>query len=484
MRGLSFRTELALVGAALFFIAFFATYKLSDSPAIWYDEGFYTQLAMNLAEGRGQVLQVAPGQYVSSSGVTAGFPLVAPVALSYKLFGTGVVQGRAVMVAFMLLTIIAAYALVRVLFGAQSALLALALMATYPAFYGNGKSVLGEVPGLFFLMLTLAALVWLERSSWRDMRAYAAAGLAAGLCVATKPVFILLGLAGISATLLASRARVLSWKGVPITVAAFLIPTALWAYAQLGQGDSLSSLVSFYLNPYEYPPGGIARVALSNALRFLKELSPLYSLLFVGAWAFGIAVRARAREHVSAAEWTAFLFSSLVLIFYLRTPGWYRYFFPATMLAILFAPHSLEFLYARVTQRVGFAARVPVIAACVCMLAFFQMYQLGWSSWVASYYASTRTEDLQAFFATTSPFESFFLYNVPEVAVLLLSDNYYQFLRPHPQQLIGKQELSVLERGTANLVIVNGETYRADRTPFGRYRVKAEVNRYTVLERL
>ena len=47
--GLSMNKEILLV-AALFCVAlFFATYHLSESPPVWYDEGFYVQSAANLA---------------------------------------------------------------------------------------------------------------------------------------------------------------------------------------------------------------------------------------------------------------------------------------------------------------------------------------------------------------------------------------------------------------------------------------------------
>src|SRR5689334_17644483 len=99
-----------LVGAIIVAIVA-STYKLSEAPGIWFDEGFYTQMAMNFAEA-GQVLQIAPHEYVSSSYTTVGYPLIAPVALSFKLFGVGVLQGRAVMAAFILLFLISSYVLI------------------------------------------------------------------------------------------------------------------------------------------------------------------------------------------------------------------------------------------------------------------------------------------------------------------------------------------------------------------------------------
>src|SRR3569832_2337265 len=90
-----------IIFIAAFAIALMAsTYRLAEAPGIWYDEGYYAQMAMNLAERGQEVLQIAPNTFISSATQTAGFPLVAPVALSYRLFGAGVLQGRAVMAVF------------------------------------------------------------------------------------------------------------------------------------------------------------------------------------------------------------------------------------------------------------------------------------------------------------------------------------------------------------------------------------------------
>ncbi len=482
---LALKAEFAPLLVGVIFVVYAGTYQLTDSPAIWYDEGFYTQLAMNLAEGRGQVLQIAPETFVSAAGVTAGYPLVGPVALSYRVFGTGVLQGRIVMVIFLVLFIGVVYALARALFGIWDALLALAVIATYPVLYGNGKSVLGEVPGLFFLVLTLLALVWLERSDWRDWRAYALTGCAAGMCVATKPIFIMLGPAGIIPVLVASRVRALSLRGVLITVSTFAMPIIAWFFMQFGPGDSLASVLSFYANPYEYTTVGIAPMMLSNAWRFLTELSPLYTLAFIVMWGAGLFARVHKKERISVAEWVALAFSLFVLFFFLRTPGWYRYFFPATMMALLFAPRALRTTFELAANRTRFSGYGAWAAGMVVLaLASIQIYQLRWDSWVASYYGSTRTEDVQAYLSSISHSEIVFLYNVPEVAILLPSRNYHQYLIPHPGQIIGGEELSLIEKGGADLVIINRETYENNTAPFAKYRVRGTVSRYAILESL
>jgi hypothetical protein len=466
-------------------IAFAATYHLTESPAIWYDEGFYTQLAMNLAEGKGQTLQIAPEEFISAAGVTAGFPFIAPVALSYKFFGVGVFEGRAVMVIFILGFAAASYFLIRRLFGTGHSIAALFLLGSYPVLYGNGKSVLGEVPGLLYLALTLLALLSLERNGFRGLWRYALPGALAGLTVVTKPIFVLLIPAFALALLFSRRWKSLSITGTAIGFGAFLLPCAVWVLTQFGPGDSLSTLLSFYANPYEVAPGGIAALVVSNILRFVKELSPLYTGFFFLIWLVSLLWRWRAKKDISVVEQAAFWFSTLVLIAYLRTPGWYRYFFPATITALLFAPQAATVIFEAVTARLPSLKRFRfLLHFALVLLVLSQCYQLGFSSYVASYYGSGRAAEAGAALQALPKDSKILLYNVPELAILLPGRNYYQFLKPHPEQLIGEEGLSKLAAAEPDLVLVTDATYKAEPNVFYQYRAREAAGRYTILERL
>lgn len=477
--------ERVLVILGLLLVLFASTYKLSESPAIWYDEGFYTQLSMNVARGHGQVLQIAPDTYVSSWGVTLGYPLVAPVALFYKAFGFGVLQGRAVMPFFILGLVVASWFFVRRLYGRGPALAALFLLGTFPVLYGNGKTVLGEVPGLFFLVLALHALLSLERSDWRDMRWYVAAGIATALCVVTKPIYLLLLPAGFVALLVTGAFMRLQWRGALAGAAALIALMVLWIYLEIGPGDSFASVLAYYANPYEYTPGGVVHLIIENLLRFVKEMNPLYTLLLVGSWMVGGMLRLRAKERITAAEWTAFAFSVLVILAFLRTPGWYRYFFPATIVGFLFAPYAVQYIYDALSRAMPTLARSrSVLVVLVIFLALAQAYQLAFSSFVASYYKGGRTAALTAYLGAIDPSTSIFIYNVPEVAVMLGTQRYYQYLTPHEHQHFGDENLTLLAQHIPDLVIVNAETYKLDPTPFSGYGIKDTVNRYYILKRL
>ena len=70
-----------LVFFLLIFISFgFGSYKLTESPPTWIDEGMVTQLALNL-ERHGIIgLQTSPDNFVSGAYISVGFPLIFPMA--------------------------------------------------------------------------------------------------------------------------------------------------------------------------------------------------------------------------------------------------------------------------------------------------------------------------------------------------------------------------------------------------------------------
>src|SRR3989344_6541436 len=103
--------EVLFVVALFLFVTFAAAYRLTESPATWYDEGYLLQSSKNLALYGKQGLQTAPGVFASTATVSSGFPILAPVALSFKLFGIGLLQARLVMVLYILAFCGAVYAL-------------------------------------------------------------------------------------------------------------------------------------------------------------------------------------------------------------------------------------------------------------------------------------------------------------------------------------------------------------------------------------
>src|SRR3989338_7685115 len=146
------RIKFATFAAALL-LFFLSTYRLTESPPIWTDEGHLIQVAMNAAlHGPQAQLQVAPGKFESGAfSATTGYPALFPVAVAFSLFGVTLVSARLVMAVFILLFVFVAWRLAVRHLPLPLPAHALLLLSTFAPLYGNGNNVLGEIPGLLFL---------------------------------------------------------------------------------------------------------------------------------------------------------------------------------------------------------------------------------------------------------------------------------------------------------------------------------------------
>jgi 4-amino-4-deoxy-L-arabinose transferase-like glycosyltransferase len=101
----------------------------------------------------------------------------------------------------------------------------LGLVATFAPLYGNGKNVLGEVPGLLFVLLFLLCVRYIESGKSTE-RLFLFAGLMLGLAVVTKPIFLLL-LPVVGLVLVCSR-ELLTIKKVCAAILGFVATFSVW----------------------------------------------------------------------------------------------------------------------------------------------------------------------------------------------------------------------------------------------------------------
>ncbi len=172
------------------------TFNLSSVPPLWWDEGWTISLARNWVE-LGIYGQINNG-VAQSPGLSAAFPVVVPIALSFKLFGVGVWQGRLPFVLFTLGSFLLLYYLGKNLYSPKIALGAIFLSIFTPmALDLNplilGRQILGEMPAIFFL---LAGLVALYNSQQKNIFLILLTILLWGLAIRTKAQILpLLGVA-------------------------------------------------------------------------------------------------------------------------------------------------------------------------------------------------------------------------------------------------------------------------------------------------
>ncbi len=170
------------IGLVVIVVVVFAAFVALDHvPAVWWDEGWTMGVAKNWVE-RGHYGQLQNDE-PASPALTAAFPTVASVALSFKVFGVGVGQGRLPIVLYTLAALWLLYRLARQLYDRRTAAGAIGLLLLFapapflqPLFVG--RQVLAEMPMMFYLLIGYAAMgLAFERSGWWLIAAMAAWGI-------------------------------------------------------------------------------------------------------------------------------------------------------------------------------------------------------------------------------------------------------------------------------------------------------------------
>ncbi len=464
----------------------YSLYQLTDVPPTWYDEGMIVQLSMNLVRHGALETQVAPGTFVSGAYTTTGFPVSIPVAASFALFGTTLASARGVMVVFIFSFLLSAYFLMKRFAGRSPTLWSLALLATFSSFYATGKNVLGEVPGLFFLFLFLLYAHAVFDEAKPTQKNILLAGLFFGLCIATKPTFLVLGGAVLIALVYVYFSR--GWSALPIFlipwgIGAALLPILFWLGTQFNLHDNFSRIFAFYANPYRLT--SIPLVMVHNFLRFFTEATPLYLLGMLTVWGVAILIRIVKRERLSFIEVTAVSFVALILLAYLRTPGWYRYLFTAQIVAMLFFPVSL--LYCAKNFPIQRLKNLALQCAPILLtlLIVMQIYVLFFTSWVSGYGASQRDILLKNYFRTWDPAMSVLVYDNPQVPLFLPpATPYYQYIavNGHGYWGVGEDAVLGIQQKIPDAIVVSSDTIEGT-TTFTGYSEKDTVAGLSILTR-
>ena len=468
----------------LLFTLFFSAYKLTESPPIWFDEANYIQVAINFMDQFEQTIQVAPEELLPATYLTAGYPLLYPLSLSFKYFGIGLLQARIVMLIFIIALVLMSYLLIRKLFGFKIAMWSSLLLATFPPLYGHGKNVMGEIPGIFFLILFFYTIYKIEAKNYKNSIYYILAGLSAGLCISSKPVFIIL-LPAIFLALIVCRKKInFYWQSFFYFLLAFLVPMAIRIALQYQEIQNLNESLSLYANPH----GSISiiQTLINNLTRFFTEATPIYFIILLLIWIISVLIRIKNNNKILIAELIPFLFSTILLIAYLFTSGFYRYFLPANIIVLLFFPFALfvilDFINKKFknlnSKKIKFTGLMLILT-----LLLLNFYQLNFKSWVASHYSSKKTLILENYFNNYSSDKSLFIYNAPEIIIFLPHRNYFQYVEFTPIVSIGKEQLSKIKAGVPDEIIIPQKILNKKIEDFNLYQAKDKIEEFVIWEK-
>ena len=174
-------------------------------------------------------------------------------------------------------------------------------------------------------MLSLLSLEKTLSNEKKSRLGFVLAGLFAGLCISTKPIFLLFAPAVALAIFIRWRKRKLDLPDFLRFATSAIIPLIFWFYIQFGFNESIAQILSFYANPFQEK--NTYSVIFENLRHFVSDSGPIYLIIMLLIWSIGIILRRRRKIEISSSEIAAFSFSLLISAGYLKTNGWYRFIF-------------------------------------------------------------------------------------------------------------------------------------------------------------
>lgn len=444
------KVEWAVLGAIICFALYFTLSGFLVRPALWFDEGITLEIARNFALFGHLDILTAPHTFSNLGYLvgTNGYPLTIPLAIVFKIFGYGLFQARALMLVWLLAALFAIYFITRRLFGVVSALAAAALTASFATLYADGLTATGEAPALFFFVVGIWFLLGKQDYFWM--------GIFWGLAMATKPgVFMLLAHTTVLYILLFDRK---DWfTKLFIAGFGFLIPVIAWILFEFPlTSETFYSIIAYVLNPVDIPiisnwvhslpvqtyeglvisPTANAASSLTGNLKLFVTSSTLVYFLILGAvTAAGLYFGRTASEIKYRALGLLTVYGALVLIFFVRGPGWFRYLFGLQVLVLILLPPALEevMIYAR-KKLYGLKfedyihqSYVPAFLAVLC---FSQLAQLFFFSDIKN---SARPVEATAYInglMETHQNSTIGIYNIPVLAAFTDPERTYHISSP------------------------------------------------------
>lgn len=366
--------RLALL-ALVVMVGFFLLYRLDDYPAHWYDEGSHLHVVKNYVRNGIYADYSSEGLRPFGPAVGVGPTVMLPTAVLFQLFGISIPLARLLIVAYACGALVVFYRLTGYFLNWSWRVASFLALFFSPGldFIFHARTVLGEVPGMFFLLLAL--WLWL-RPVKRSVPMLALIGILFGLCCITKNQFALMVLPALLLCWLADLFgyRLRGWRHFVIPGAVAGLIFAFWTYIviiHLGQGDSFSENLATLRAASSGAFFMLTRQNLETSVRFLVDTSA-YGAVILPVLVFGL-MRSLRRSEDGQNYGTLMIFILCGLALFVTSLGWPRYAFaPLMLLAIFVARFFFDLLRGlRVTLRAvwpGLRGEKPPFSALVLLL--------------------------------------------------------------------------------------------------------------------
>ena len=295
-------------------------------------------------------------------GLEAAFPVTASVALSFAVFGVGILQGRLVAVLFTLAALALIYELARRFYNRSVAIATLLVLI----FMSNqveinpliaGRQILGEIPALCFLLAGYLCFILAEKRVLVFLPgAIGFWALALFTKVQVQPFWAVAMV--LPAGLMLFQRR---WRSAAMFVAALILSAVLyqsWIYlfARIVPTMSVSGLTRV-----------IALVWVEQTRVFVLTDILRYGIptLFGLCWATWRILRYKnqLQTHADIVRFSVLVFAGSWFVWYVTlSPAWVRYIFPAVFFGSIFVAAMLDdwtnhFNVARTIEHAGTALK-------------------------------------------------------------------------------------------------------------------------------
>jgi len=450
--------------AAVLWVSVFSLQTLTTKPRLWFDEGINIELARNFSLfGKLDVI-VRPETFSGQPFLlqSTGYPITLPLALFFKIFGFGVFQARLYMLFWMLALLLSIFFIGRKIFGLAVTAWSLMLVATLPPFFANGRCVMGEIPGFFFLLLGIYWL-WYRRKDF-----FAASGIVSGfflgLAVVSKPSIYLLVLPAVWLVLLLQKDQF--WKKFLTLGFGIFWPALLWivlAMPQIFSPAGWLEILSFYRQPF----GGVS--AWGNIVHNIIFLFSYSALIYFSAL-FLVILAAIFWNKNFYSRYKNFLNFTIVycifaFIYFLKSPGWLRYIVAGQLLILLFLPVALKELLDKINFKLKIN-NIVLLPVVLLLLISWQWYYLVYRS---DLFYSDNIQAVWEFIKTQPADKTVGIINSPPMAALIDPVRKFQMIKMMGLPVFGENPLALKYSDLPDLIIANNNS-----EDFKKYQVVAE----------
>ncbi|MEK7649497.1 MAG: glycosyltransferase family 39 protein [Patescibacteria group bacterium] len=407
---------LILYLVVLFNIFWSPTGSFVGTPKYWWDESFAIETARTILEiGRIDVT-VAPNtpSNIAVALNANGFPLTLPLAGIFSIFGISLLVARVYMIFWIIGVLVMLFYTIKNFFDWESAWWGTLLVATFAPFYANGKTVTGDMPGIFFFLLGIL-LVGIQKK-------YTLGGVAFGLAFAAKTSLFHMVFPAIAIALVITE-RYGAWKPLIRVTLGSSVVVAAWLLLLLPHPYSLANLspaIEFYKHPISKAS---VLQALPESLSIFFSTTILYVILLTV-----ITIAAFLRKPALSKEtriFLAFIASYILLqsIVFVRSPGWYRYLLGVEMVLLTLLFPALMRLRSRTE-----VSKKTIALGLTVLVAFQSGHYLFFSN-IFSRQNPTQVSNILNELLVKEPGSTIGFIDAPTEAALIPGNRKYHYLR-------------------------------------------------------